>query len=258
MKSHRPIAWSFVVYFTLAASACATGVASLDDYAGGKDGGHAGSAAGAGSGGHAGSDASAGSGGEGGSAGSGADGGAGGGGGAAGAGASGGAGGIAGSGGSGGLGGNGGSGGSGGNGGAAGAGGGGCPSQQHLCNSVCVGNTTATGCFGSTTCTPCPNAPSGHGVATCTAGGQCALQCDSGYAQAGNDCLCAQACCQDTDCPSGQQCIGGSCKSGGGNVCAYTECAYGNSCDCIEQDDCYFSCVFDCACSPGSCNCIPF
>lgn len=87
-----------------------------------------------------------------------------------------------------------------------------CQAMEHVCNGMCAGNTIQTGCFGDPTCTPCPPAPV-NGTETCSAQGTCDFTCTNNYKKSGNACVCALACCADSDCPKGDTCSNGTCMA---------------------------------------------
>ncbi len=62
-----------------------------------------------------------------------------------------------------------------------------CQAPNHTCAGMCVPNKPENGCTLSLTCAPCP-APM-NGFATCTAGGDCAFSCNSGFQKMGDTCV---------------------------------------------------------------------
>lgn len=87
-----------------------------------------------------------------------------------------------------------------------------CNPPEHLCGGICVGNTVETGCTNSVDCSPCVG-PTANGSVACSPGGDCTITCDQDYVLSGTECVCANQCCSEADCSSGEVCAQGQCTS---------------------------------------------
>jgi hypothetical protein len=97
----------------------------------------------------------------------------------------------------------------------------GCSAGFHDCGGACLGNDSPASCGSS--CSPCPSDP--HGTASCS-GGQCGMNCNTGYLACSGACAaCPTQGVTATEC-SGGQCVAKTCQSGywkcGTSCCTFT------------------------------------